>query len=118
MERLADERWRAKLSDYGSVNFVQLVTTKAPGCVAYAAPESLNPAMQSPKMDVFSYGVLMIEIFSCQLPAPDYREELIRGLHSDRQCAEVIPLIHQCISIDPQARPDMADILINLIKDD
>lgn len=114
LERLADEKWRAKLSDYGSVNFVQMVTTKAPGCVAYAAPESLNPAMQSPKMDVFSYGVLMIEIFSCQFPAPDHRGELIRGLQSNHQYAELVPLINQSISIDPQAQPDMIDILANL----
>ena len=117
MERLAGERCRAKLSDYGSVNFVQLVITKAPGCVAYAVPESLNPAMQSPKMDVFSYGVLMIEIFSCQFPTPDYREELTRGLQSDHQCAEVIPLIHQCISVDPQAQPNTSDVLANLKND-
>ena len=93
LERVADERWRAKLSDYGSVNFVQMVTTKAPGCVAYAAPESLNPVMQSPKMDVFSYGVLMIEIFSYQFPAPDYQEELIKGLQSGSQYTELVPLI-------------------------
>ena len=117
LERLADEKWRAKLSDYGSVNFVQMVTTKAPGCVAYAAPESLNPAMQSPKMDVFSYGVLMVEIFSCQFPAPDHRGELIRGLQSSRQYAELVPLVNQCISIDPQARPDMIGILANLNND-
>ena len=54
------------LDNYGSINFVQMVTTsyiaKALGCVAYgnAAPELLNPVMQSPKMDVFSFGVLMI----------------------------------------------------------
>ena len=68
LEGLAGNQWRAKLSDYGSVNFVQMVATRAPGCVAYAAPESLDPAMQLPKMDVFSYGVLMIEIFSCNFP--------------------------------------------------
>jgi serine/threonine protein kinase len=117
LERLADEKWRAKLSDYGSVNFMQMVATRAPGCVTYAAPESLNPAMQSPKMDVFSYGVLMIEIFSCQFPAPDHREELIKGLQSNHQYAEVVALINQCISIDPQARPDMIDILAHLNND-
>ena len=74
-ERLADERWRVKLSDYGSVNFVQnlMVTTKAPGYMAQDTPESLNPAMWSPKMDVSSrYGVLMIER---------------RGLQFDCQCS-------------------------------
>ena len=114
LERLADERWRAKLSDYGSVSFVQMVTTKAPGCVTYAAPESLNPAMQSPKMDIFSYGVLMIEVFSCQFPAPDYREELIQGLQSDSHYAEMVLLIKQCININPQVRPDMVNIMIKL----
>ena len=70
--------------------------------------------MQSPKMDVFSYGVLMIEIFSYQFPAPDYQEELIKGLQSGSQYTELVPLIKRCINVDLQFRPDMVTVLTKL----
>ena len=48
------------MSDYGSANFLSKVTTVGPGNASYAAPESMNPKLQSPKMDVYSYGILML----------------------------------------------------------
>ena len=113
LEELAQNRWRAKLSDYGSANFVQLVTTIAPGSPAYAAPESLNTALQSPKMDVFSYGVLMIEVFTRKFPTPDIREQQIRDITSEY--ASLVPLIRQCISAEPKDRPDMSVVLYTLL---
>ena len=110
LEELAHYRWRAKLSDYGSANFAQLVTTTAPGSPAYSAPESLNCALQSPKMDVFSYGVLMIEIFSRQFPDPSIREEQICNI--GLKYAAMVPLVRQCIRTEPKERPDMSVVLI------
>ena len=54
--------WRAKVSDYGSANFTNLATTQNPGCVVYAAPEASSPKQHSPKMDVFSLGVLLLDM--------------------------------------------------------
>ena len=55
--------WLAKLSDYGSANYVRHVTTRAPGNPSYAAPEADTPTLQSTKMDIFSYGVLLLEMW-------------------------------------------------------
>ena len=44
-----DDRWRAKLSDYGAANFMRQCMTSNPGARIYAAPEALTP-QQSPKV--------------------------------------------------------------------
>ena len=44
-----DEGWRAKLSDYGSANFMRQCMTVNPGAILYSAPEALT-SQQSPKV--------------------------------------------------------------------
>ena len=44
--------WRAKVSDYGSANFMNDVTTAGPGCPAYAAPESGQPVDRLSMCDI------------------------------------------------------------------
>ena len=44
-----DDRWRAKLSDYGAANFMRQHMTSYPGATIYAAPEVLT-SQQSPKV--------------------------------------------------------------------
>ena len=44
-----DDRWRAKLSDYGAANFMRQCMTSNPGARIYAAPEALT-SQQSPKV--------------------------------------------------------------------
>ena len=52
LEVIQFNKWRAKLTDYGSVNVVHQLRTENPGSPAYAAPEASNPRLQSPKMDI------------------------------------------------------------------
>ena len=108
LEPCGPGRWRAKLSDYGSVNFVRYTTTAGPGNPLYAAPEANDPHRQSPKMDVHSFGILLVEMCSRELPAN--HEELIRQI----QWPQMVTIIRQCIRRDPQARPNMADIVAEL----
>ena len=108
LEPCGPSRWRAKLSDYGSVNFVRYTTTAGPGNPLYAAPEANDPHRQSPKMDVYSFGILLVEMCSHELPAN--HEELIRQI----QWPQMVTIIRQCIRHDPQARPNMADIVAEL----
>ena len=75
--------WRAKVSDYGSANFMNLVsTTTGPGNPFYAAPEASSPHQHSPKMDTYSFGVLLVEMSLRELPKsrPERREEQIQHI--------------------------------------
>ena len=72
--------WLAKVSDYRSANFQQQLQTQNPGSLVYAAPESHNPALHSPKMDIYSFCVLLIEMCTCEFPAPERRPDLIESI--------------------------------------
>ena len=101
-------QWIAKVSDYGSANFVRHTTTAGPGNPVYGSPEANQPRRHSPKMDVYSFGILLIEMCSGELPAN--HEELIRTIH----WPQMVTLIRQCIRHDPQRCPNMADIITEL----
>ena len=102
--------YRAKVSDYGSANFLSKVTTMGPGNASYAAPESMNPKLQSPKMDVYSYGILMLEMATGQFP-----DQTLQAIQLDTLLwQDMKGLINRCICEDPANRPTMKDILIEL----
>ena len=42
-----NDNWRAKVSDYGSVNLIQRLRTATPGNLTYAAPEVKNAALHA-----------------------------------------------------------------------
>ncbi len=67
--------WVAKVSDYGSANLLSRLKTANPGSVVYSAPEAEFPSRQS--MDVYSYGVLLLEIVTRRFPDPGTRHDLI-----------------------------------------
>ena len=69
LEPLPNGRWRAKVSDYGTVNLQENLATVGPGSPCYAAPEANDPTQQSPKMDIFSFGALLMEMLSGELTA-------------------------------------------------
>ena len=110
LERLGTDVWKAKLSDFGSSNFARLVKTAGPGNFTYAAPESLDPELQSPKMDVFSYGILLLEMSHGYFPDVQKRQELIQKL----SWSILKTMIVECTAKDPKCRPSMADVLIKL----
>ena len=95
--------WRTK---------VQLckLQTAAPGNPTYAAPEAHNPAQQSPKMDIFSFGVLLIETCTARFPDVDIRERLLQSIR-DRG---MVDLIRQCTAEDIDIRPCASDIIRQL----
>ena len=58
MEQFGDN-YKAIVSDYGSAKFFSLHLY----CMTwYSAPESDDPSQQSIKMDVYSFGLLLIEM--------------------------------------------------------
>ena len=58
LEQLPLNRWKAKVTDYGSANLLHQLNTKYPGGPAYAAPEADSPSLQSRKMDIYSFWSL------------------------------------------------------------
>ena len=67
--------WRAKLSDFGSENFLKGARMFREGEIVYTAPEMFpqegsNAPMPSPttKCDVFSYGIVVVEVITKTMP--------------------------------------------------
>ena len=107
---LPGNTWKAKVADYGTVNLLQSQQTKMPGCIAYAAPEAPNPANQSPKMDIYSFGILLIEILTGEQPNVQTRKE---NLSKIEQSVFSI-LVRKCVNEERDLRPSAQDIISDL----
>ncbi|XP_029181052.2 U-box domain-containing protein 70-like isoform X2 [Acropora millepora] len=100
------DHWRGKVSDYGTANFVQQTMTIGPGSPVYSAPEAASPN-QTSKVDVYSFGVLLCEMYTRKLPDPVRREQRVRRMRNDA----FRNLVYECLKADPAERPDMARII-------
>ena len=111
-----------KISDFGQAKFrptsKEFLTTQQPGSVVYMPPEVLvAEARFNSKGDVFSLGVLMLQIATQVAPTcgilhigtPEImRREFELELLSEDHVLK--PLILQCLEDDLQARPDAFSI--------
>ena len=106
--------WKAKLSDYGSANLVQSISANsiAPGNPFYSAPEAPFPDQHSPAMDVFSFGVLLMEIILRRPPASKTADKITQS--ETIQWATMKRLIQRCISHESQVRPSISQVLTYL----
>ena len=113
LEPSGHNQWKGKLSDYGSANIQhQISSTVGPGNPAYAAPESRYPNDHSPAMDVYSFGVLLMEMVVHRPPPPTTREKdaLIRTI----QWAPMKELIQSCTQEAKEQRPTTSNVLQEL----
>ncbi|XP_067052985.1 probable serine/threonine-protein kinase DDB_G0271682 isoform X7 [Acropora muricata] len=100
------DQWRGKVSDYGTAKFVQQTMTRAPGAPIYSAPEVVS-SNQTPKVDVYSFGVLLCEMCIREMPDPERRHEqvLLVKTHVLRS------LVFECLQDNPAERPEMSEII-------
>ena len=111
-------KWKTKISDFGSAKFARSAVTKAAGAEVYSAPEALQAVIefeeekQTPKMDVYSYGILLCEVVTCQFP----ERQLFRGMLQKvrTQSQPLYGLVASCIKKDPQDRPTMKQVIQQL----
>ena len=75
LEQSIGYQWRAKVSDYGSANLLDKVQTAGPGSPVYSAPEATTPSLHSPAMDVYSFGILLMEMSIGRFPSAETVEK-------------------------------------------
>lgn len=120
VDKNKDNNYRGKLSDFGSANFTRFATTSVPGAFVYMAPEVLrdsksassNLIPQTSKIDVYSYGILLSEVFAQNPQIPlnmDLVEEFKESIKA--HFLFVYQQIEKCICIDPDNRPEIIDVL-------
>lgn len=136
---LLDEGYEAKLSDYGLGSFLPMFNscalTKFHGAAGYVAPELIGQSLGfSDKCDVYSFGVILLELVTGRKPVErltatevvvlcDYvRQGLEKGKASycfDRslcgfsgiELVQVMKLALICTSKAPSKRPSMAEVV-------
>ena len=110
LNALPNNGWKAKVADYGSVNLVQKLQTVGPGNPVYAAPEATDPAQQSPKMDIYSYGVMLVEMLTDQFPEEESRSVLIESIGHSGFTA----IVRRCLNKEKENRPSAEQLLLDL----
>ena len=112
LQPLSVGQWKAKLSDYGSVNLQDHIKTANPGNPVYSAPESNTPALHSPAMDIFSFGILLAEMATRRLPSSTVyeREAQIREV----KWPTIRSLITRCTVTNHNTRPKTDNVLNQL----
>ena len=134
---LLTSNMNAKLSDLGVAKILnltparmtQMTQTKAPGTPCYMPPEALTAKPKyTTKIDVYSYGVLIIHTLCGRWPFPEdafrpdprnpdaiipaseieHRAEYLQEIGNDHP---LIALIQQCLSNMPSRRPETPALL-------
>ena len=121
LKALPNGMWRAKVSDFGSANLARFSVTAGEGAIIYTAPEAFpqrNPntprVPHSVKIDVFSFGILLLEVITAEQPDPDLYQERLQIV---RQISHPMHgLIVRCSDDVPDNRPRMTDVIDELVK--
>ena len=113
---LPSNQWLAKLSDFGSFNFMRESQTVNAGNPVYAAPEALDPSKgaHTPAMDVYSFGVLLHEMCSRRLPTGGLNPAIVRLVNWKMPQSSLIPLISSSVEESIQKRPSMDRLIAEL----
>ena len=102
--------WIAKLGSFDSANYAHKMDTSYPGSPTYAAPEARSPELQTTKMDVYCYGVLLLEMLIQEFPESERRNAMLRSITH----APFRALIESCLHRDRNRRPNMETVTRNL----
>ena len=88
---------RAKITDFGmsklaTVNPRMTALTLCPGNLLYMSPEALDEAKSyTAKLDIFSFGVIVIQILTRQFPNPTDRFRTVHDPRYDEEVRLVVP---------------------------
>lgn len=143
---LLDSNMRAKIANFGlAKSGCNAITMHIVGTQGYIAPEYLSDGVVSTKMDVFSFGVVLLELisgrealdvegnvlWSSASGVMDGQEErklrkirewmdecLLRESCTMESVSSVMAVALACLHKDPARRPSMVEIVYALSKSD
>nr|CAB3465128.1 unnamed protein product [Digitaria exilis] len=143
---LLDKRWNPKVSDFGLAKLLgsdsNYVTTRVMGTFGYVAPEYASTGMLNERSDVYSFGILIMEIISGRSPVdyarPAGEVNLVEWLKnkvtnrdyeaildpklpekpSSKALKKVLLVALRCVDPDSQKRPKMGHVIHMLEVDD
>ena len=118
LKRMPNGCWQAKISDFGSANLQSIAHSLGEGAILYSPPEVFpmphanQPILQTVKIDIFSYGILLCEVIAAQLPETKHYQGMLRTVAE--QWSIMHTLIEQCTQHSPTARPTATEIIDGL----
>jgi tRNA A-37 threonylcarbamoyl transferase component Bud32 len=132
---LLDNKYRAKLSDFGisRKRSVEETMTAGVGTIYWTAPEVLMGKKYTEKADIYSFGIVMSEMDTCEVPYSDKRDDAGKKLQGmkiiqmvirmalrpsfQEDCPEQIKaLAARCLQADPDVRPSAPELL-DILRD-
>ncbi|KAJ4719509.1 Protein kinase [Melia azedarach] len=142
---LLDQNFRAKVTDFGLAKMVSdkingQISTRVLGTTGYLAPEYASTGKLTTKSDVYSYGVVLLELLtgrvpvdtnrppgehvlvSWALPRLTNREKVVemvdpslQGKYSKKALIQVAAIAAMCVQSEADYRPLMTDVVQSLI---
>ncbi|GLT28498.1 hypothetical protein SLA2020_034240 [Shorea laevis] len=139
---LLDEKYRAKVSDFGTSRSITIdqthLTTNVQGTFGYLDPEYYQSSQFTEKSDVYSFGVVLVELLTGEKPISLEKAEGERSLASHfilsmdknnlfnildarvkdtstlEEIIKVAKLAYRCLSLSGRRRPRMIEIAVEL----
>ncbi|KAG2695481.1 hypothetical protein I3760_07G014600 [Carya illinoinensis] len=142
---LLDQNFRAKVSDFGlakmgSDKINGQILTRVLGTTGYLAPEYASTGKLTTKSDVYSYGVVLLELLTGRVPVDTKRppgehvlvswalprlsnrekvaemvDPALRGQYSKKDLIQIAAIAAMCVQPEADYRPLMTDVVQSLI---